>query len=198
MRQTRGHETFLEDIALAGEPATHNVLRDPVVCSLSAMHRLSHRSTSIGKLLASQFTRRSAIGSMLVAQRPFTDRQIAIRVVVHRRRTVVKILARSQMRAQHRHTPRGVCRMRRTSTRWHRQRERNLHIATSITNQRREIVTNATHIERSTFSQRHIAHLNETALPTDSKIIMTITQGTVRLDVQTTHQSHFAQLRQRL
>ena len=198
MRQTRSHETFLEDIALAGEPATHDVLCNAIVRSLSAMHRLSHRSTSIGKLLASQFTRRSAISGMLVAQRPFTDRKVAIRVVMDRRRTVIQILTRSQMRTQHRHTPGGVCCVRRTSARWHRQRERNLHITASVTNQRREIVTNATHVKRSTFSQRHIAHLDETALPTDSKIIMTIAQGAIRLDVQTAHQSHFAQLRQRL
>ena len=53
MRQTRSHETFLEDIALTSKPATHDVLCNAIVRSLSAMHRLSHRSTSIGKILAS-------------------------------------------------------------------------------------------------------------------------------------------------
>ena len=102
------------------------------------------------------------------------------------------------MRTEHRHTPRGVCGMRCTLPRWHRQREWNLHITASVTNERSEITPNLANVKRPAFRHRNLTHLNETALPTNSEIIVTLTQRSIRFNVKATHESHLAKLSQSL
>ena len=177
---------------LAGKAAAHDVLGNTVIRSLSAMHGLSHRLTGISQVLTCQLTRGSTVSRVLVAQRPLTDRQIAIRVVMDRRRPIVKVLTRAQMRAEHRHTPRGIRCMGRTLPRWHREWEWNLHITTSVTNECSEITPNLAHVKRPALCYRNLAHLDETTLTTNSEVIVTLTQRSIGFDVETAHESHLS------
>ena len=85
-----------------------------------------------------------------------------------------------------------------TLPRWHREREWNLHITTSVTDQRSEITPNLAHVKRPALCYRDIAHLDETTLPTNSEIVVAFTQRPIGFDVKATHESHFAQLSQSL
>ena len=88
--------------------------------------------------------------------------------------------------------------MRCTLPRWHRQWEWDLHITTSATDQRSKITPNLAHVKRPTFRHRNIAHLNETALTTNSEIIVALTQRSIGFDVKATHESHLTKLSQSL
>ena len=88
--------------------------------------------------------------------------------------------------------------MRCTLPRWHREWEWNLHITTSITNERSEIAPNLAHVKRPALRHRDIAHLDLAALPTDSKVIMAFTQRSIGFDVKATHESHLSKLSQSL
>ena len=84
--------------------------------------------------------------------------------------------------------------MRCTLPRWHREWEWNLHITTSVTDERSEITPHLAHVERPALRHRNIAHLDETTLPTNSEIIVALTQRSIRFDVKATHESHLTKL----